>query len=52
MWGCRAHWYALPKTIRDAIWAAYLPGQENRMDPSADYLDAARAAQDWIASHR
>lgn len=48
MWGCRPHWFKLPKALRDRIWAAYEPGQEKRMDPTADYLEAARAAQEWI----
>lgn len=51
MWGCRPHWFKLPKPIRDAIWAAYRPGQEKTMDPSPRYLAAAKAAQDWIASN-
>lgn len=51
MWGCRTHWYRLPKYLRDAIWRAYEPGQEVSMDPSQDYLDAAQRAQDWIREH-
>lgn len=49
LWGCRHHWFALPKSIRDAIWRAYVPGQEVTKTPSAAYIAAARAAQDWIA---
>ena len=48
MWGCTAHWYRLPKPLRDAIWATYRPGQEKSLDPSAEYMKAARAVQDWI----
>lgn len=51
MWGCRSHWFRLPKWIRDSIWRAYVPGQEERLDPSEAYLHAARAAQDWIAEN-
>ena len=40
----RAHWFMLPKAMRDAIWAAYRPGQEARKDPSPEYIEAARAA--------
>ena len=50
MWGCRAHWFKLPKPIRDAIWRAYEPGQEITKAPSAAYREAARTAQDWIAA--
>lgn len=50
MWGCRKHWYMLPKPIRDEIWRTFQPGQEDRKDPSPAYVRAARAAQDWIAT--
>ena len=23
MWGCKKHWFMLPKHLRDRIWAAY-----------------------------
>ncbi len=51
MWGCRKHWFDLPKDIRDRIWNAYVPGQEVRLSPSKEYLEAADAAQRWIAEH-
>lgn len=52
MWGCRHHWFQLPKSIRDRIWRAYVPGQEVTKTPSEEYLAAARAAQDWIKENR
>lgn len=48
MWGCKEHWYKLPRNLRNRIWATYRPGQEVRMDPSQAYLDAADAVQKWI----
>lgn len=51
MWGCRDHWFALPKALRDRIWATYVPGQEITKTPSADYLAAAQDVQDWIKAH-
>lgn len=49
-WGCRAHWYALPKALRDKIWRAYRPGQENNVSlVSASYVAVAREVQEWIA---
>lgn len=48
LWGCRAHWYALPAAIRRDILRAYRPGQEIDKNPSAEYMAAARAAQEWI----
>ncbi len=50
MWGCREHWFRLPKYLRDKIWDAYEPGQEIRMDPSEAYLEAATEVQEWIKS--
>lgn len=51
MWGCREHWYRLPKHLRDRVWAAYVPGQEDRMDPSGEYVAVAREVQEWIKEH-
>lgn len=48
MWGCKRHWMLLPKRLRDRVWAAYRPGQEDAMDPSDEYLDAAAEVQRWI----
>lgn len=47
-WGCRDHWKRLPGRIREAIWAAYRPGQEEDGRPSVAYLNAVQDAQDWI----
>jgi hypothetical protein len=49
MWGCREHWFRLPRRLRDAIWDAYQPGQEVRMDPSEAYLKAADEVERWIS---
>jgi hypothetical protein len=51
MWGCKPHWMALPKQLRDRIWATYEPGRETTITPSAAYLDAARLVQDWITAN-
>jgi len=48
MWGCKAHWFALPKVLRDRIWATYVPGQEITKTPSPAYIEAACAVQTWI----
>jgi hypothetical protein len=48
MWGCRQHWFTLPKALRDRIWATYRPGQECTKDPSDAYLRAAIGVQEWI----
>lgn len=51
MWGCKAHWSKLPAGLRAKIWAAYRPGQEKDMQPSAAYLHVARHAQEWIKQY-
>lgn len=48
LWGCRQHWFTLPKVLRDRIWKTYVPGQENTKTPSAAYIEAAKAVQEWI----
>ena len=51
MWGCKTHWFRLPKHLRDQVWATYRAGQEDTMTPSASYLHVARKVQEWIAEH-
>ena len=41
---CKRHWRMVPKPLQDAVWATYVPGQEQRRDPTPEYLAAARAA--------
>ena len=43
MWGCRPHWYKLPKTLRAKVWATYVPGQEITKTPSAEGVSTALA---------
>jgi hypothetical protein len=49
MWGCKPHWFALPKRLRDRIWATYRRGQEVTKTPSAAYIEVANEVQAWIA---
>ncbi len=48
MWGCKRHWFKLPKGWRDQVWAEYEIGQEWRGDPSDGYLAVAVQLQTWI----
>ena len=48
MWGCKTHWFKLPKNIRDDIWSTYRPCQEITKTPSYAYIEAAKAARKWI----
>ena len=50
-WGCRAHWFRLPKGLRDRIWAAYVPGQEVTLTPSDAYLQVMKDVEAWIRLH-
>jgi hypothetical protein len=52
MWGCRAHWYALPNNLRAWIGRAYRYGIDTGTHPTRSYVDAHRAALAWIAEHR
>jgi len=52
MWGCKQHWYELPKDLRDRIWRTFRPGQEVNGSPSREYLEAAREVQAWIAAQQ
>lgn len=51
MWGCKAHWFKLPKRLRDRIWATYEPGQEVDATPSHEYVEVAMEVQQWIREH-
>jgi hypothetical protein len=50
MFMCRRHWFKLPKSIRDRVWATYRPGQEITKDPSDEYMDVANKAIEWLAA--
>jgi hypothetical protein len=47
---CWPHWKKLPKHLRDAVWAAYIPGQEIRKDPTPEYMKVSEAARRWLAA--
>ena len=51
MWGCKAHWFRLPKRLRDRIWATYRPGQEEDKNPSTEYLLAAYLVREWCLGY-
>lgn len=51
MWGCKSHWFKLPKALRDKVWASYEPGQEISKDPSSEYLKVVTEVQEWIKAN-
>lgn len=46
---CLRHWRMLPMSLRRKVWAAYVPGQEIRKDPTGEYLAAMREAVAAVA---
>lgn len=50
MFMCKRHWYMLPKAYRDAVWAAYRPGQEDTKNPSVSYLEVTKIAIEYISN--
>lgn len=46
---CARHWRMVPKRLRDALWAVYVPGQEDRKDPTGEYITVARQCIDAVA---
>lgn len=51
LWGCRRHWYMLPKHLRNKIWETFQPRQEVSLTPSRSYVEAAREVQAWIRAN-
>ena len=49
MFMCKRHWFMLPRSRRDEVWAAYVPGQERRKDPSDQYVQVPMSAVKWLA---
>ena len=41
---CYRHWKMVPRTLQQAVWAAYRPGQCDDMRPSPEWFVAADAA--------
>lgn len=44
MFACRAHWYSLPKPLRDRLWSAY----QNEGVLSDEYFEAAEACRSYL----
>lgn len=52
MWGCKRHWFVLPKEIRDGIRSAYEDTNFTKLSEHFNLLRGAhQAAQDWIAAN-
>lgn len=46
---CPRHWFLVPAELRKAVWQTYRPQQQEGQAPTQAYLDAARAAIDYVA---
>ena len=46
---CLTHWRTVPKSIQQAVWATYRPGQCDDMAPSEAWYHAADAAIGYVA---
>mgnify|MGYP000482234381 CR=1 FL=1 len=47
---CLRHWRLVPKAMQRRVWAAYVPGQEVRKDPTQAYLDVQREVVAYVAA--
>lgn len=45
---CYPHWVMIPADLRRLIWRHYRKGQEVDKNPSAEYLEVARKAQEAV----
>jgi hypothetical protein len=52
LWGCSKHWFKLPTSLRNKIWATYQPGQEVTKTPSPEYIAVANEVQEWISANK
>lgn len=46
---CSVHWFAVPRLLQQAVWAAYREGQCDEKNPSLEWHEAADAAIGLIA---
>ena len=45
---CGPHWRMVPTSLKRAVWAHYVPGQEIRKDPTPEFLWVMQAAIDAV----
>jgi hypothetical protein len=46
---CFRHWRMVPRPLQRRVWAAYVPGQEIRKDPTDEYLEVQKEAVTEVA---
>lgn len=47
---CIKHWRMVSKPLQKKVWAAYVPGQEIRKNPTREYLNVMREAIREVAA--
>jgi len=47
---CAPHWYMVPNELQAEVYRHYRPGQEIDKQPSPEYLQAARAVIEAVAT--
>lgn len=47
---CLPHWKMVPADLQRRVWAAYVPGQEVRKNPTSEYLDVMKLAIAAVAA--
>jgi hypothetical protein len=52
LWGCKEHWFLLPIALRNKLWMVYVPGQEEKGNPTKEYVKVAREIQAWIENYK
>lgn len=45
---CGRHWRMVPKVMQDELWAVYVNGQEDRKDPTSEYMQVAVKIRDYV----
>lgn len=48
----KSSWFALPRSLRDAIWANYRDGQETDKRPTMTYVEALNACVAYWREHQ
>ncbi len=47
LWGCKSHWFQIPRDKRIRLWKAYRAGQ-TMQTASAEYVEAAQDIHRWM----
>lgn len=51
MWGCKYHWFKLPKHLRKRLYLAYAPKPQVITVPSPEYVKVMQDIADWLVDY-